>query len=377
MASSVNFAQNTYSGEVLNDLLTYTAQGNDTYKEGLIHIKSGIQFKYTIPTIQLGKVIQDNVPTPNSTHGAGAGTTGGLNQYTLTERYLEPQEFMVYLEFNPRDYEKYYKFAQPEGNLVFRDLDPKVQAKMLRLLMDRKNEYIGESIWCSAKGGSAAAKITAPEGCTTIGGENAGGPMKYFDGAIKRILANTATNATEVEKAGGQVIIAGTTELSTGANVEAALNAMWKKCPKQIRKKAGLVFVCGWDIWDLYDQYLSDKTVKYSDNTKVNEEASNVSQGQKQLLTIARAILADNRIMILDEATSSVDTRTEQHIQDAMANLMKGRTSFVIAHRLSTIRDADVILVMKDGDIIEQGNHKQLLAQNGFYAQLYNSQFEG
>lgn len=109
---------------------------------------------------------------------------------------------------------------------------------------------------------------------------------------------------------------------------------------------------------------------------ELNEEASNVSQGQKQLLTIARAILADNRIMILDEATSSVDTRTEQHIQDAMANLMKGRTSFVIAHRLSTIRDADVILVMKDGDIIEQGNHKELLAQNGFYAQLYNSQFE-
>ena len=110
---------------------------------------------------------------------------------------------------------------------------------------------------------------------------------------------------------------------------------------------------------------------------ELNEEASNVSQGQKQLLTIARAILADNRIMILDEATSSVDTRTEQHIQDAMANLMKGRTSFVIAHRLSTIREADVILVMKDGHIIEQGNHKQLLAQNGFYAQLYNSQFEG
>lgn len=109
---------------------------------------------------------------------------------------------------------------------------------------------------------------------------------------------------------------------------------------------------------------------------ELNEEASNVSQGQKQLLTIARAILADNRIMILDEATSSVDTRTEQHIQDAMANLMKGRTSFVIAHRLSTIRDADVILVMKDGDIIEQGNHNELLAGNGFYAQLYNSQFE-
>lgn len=108
---------------------------------------------------------------------------------------------------------------------------------------------------------------------------------------------------------------------------------------------------------------------------ELNEDASNVSQGQKQLLTIARAILADNKIMILDEATSSVDTRTEQQIQKAMNHLMEGRTSFVIAHRLSTIRDADLILVMKDGDIIEQGNHEELLAKNGFYAELYNSQF--
>ena len=102
----------------------------------------------------------------------------------------------------------------------------------------------------------------------------------------------------------------------------------------------------------------------------------NVSQGQKQLLTIAGAILADNPILILDEATSSVDTRTEERIQKAMDNLMKGRTSFVIAHRLSTIKDADVILVMKDGDIVEQGTHDELLAKNGFYADLYNSQFE-
>ncbi len=109
---------------------------------------------------------------------------------------------------------------------------------------------------------------------------------------------------------------------------------------------------------------------------ELNEEASNVSQGQKQLLTIARAILADPKILILDEATSSVDTRTEIQIQKAMDTLMKGRTSFVIAHRLSTIRDADVILVMKDGDIVEQGNHEELLAKNGFYADLYNSQFE-
>lgn len=108
---------------------------------------------------------------------------------------------------------------------------------------------------------------------------------------------------------------------------------------------------------------------------ELNEDASNISQGQKQLLTIARAILADNRILILDEATSSVDTRTEELIQSAMDNLMKGRTSFVIAHRLSTIKNADIILVMKDGDIIEQGSHAQLLAQGGFYADLYNSQF--
>ena len=109
---------------------------------------------------------------------------------------------------------------------------------------------------------------------------------------------------------------------------------------------------------------------------ELNEEGTNVSQGQKQLLTIARAILADPKILILDEATSSVDTRTEVRIQKAMDNLMKGRTSFVIAHRLSTIRDADLILVMKDGDIIEQGRHEQLLAAGGFYANLYNSQFE-
>ena len=111
-------------------------------------------------------------------------------------------------------------------------------------------------------------------------------------------------------------------------------------------------------------------------NMELNEEASNVSQGQKQLLTIARAILADPKILILDEATSSVDTRTEVLIQKAMDNLMKGRTSFIIAHRLSTIRDADLILVMREGDIVEQGTHEQLLAKRGFYADLYNSQFE-
>jgi len=118
------------------------------------------------------------------------------------------------------------------------------------------------------------------------------------------------------------------------------------------------------------------KTLPGGYQMELNEEASNVSQGQKQLLTIARAILADKPLLILDEATSSVDTRTEVRIQKAMDNLMEGRTSFVIAHRLSTIRDADTILVMRDGDIVEQGNHNDLIEKNGFYAELYNSQFE-
>jgi ATP-binding cassette subfamily B multidrug efflux pump len=109
---------------------------------------------------------------------------------------------------------------------------------------------------------------------------------------------------------------------------------------------------------------------------EINEEASNVSAGQKQLLTIARAVLADPRMLILDEATSSVDTRTEVLIQQAMDNLMVGRTSFIIAHRLSTIRNADVILVMNEGDIVETGTHEELLARGGFYADMYNSQFE-
>jgi len=117
------------------------------------------------------------------------------------------------------------------------------------------------------------------------------------------------------------------------------------------------------------------KTLPDGYNTILNEEASNISQGQKQLLTIARAILADPAILILDEATSSVDSRTEVYIQRAMTELMQGRTSFVIAHRLSTIRDAELILVMNKGSIVEMGNHNELFAQNGFYADLYNSQF--
>jgi hypothetical protein len=264
MADTVNFLQNGYNGEVLEDLLTYTAQGNDTFKEGLIHIKSGIQHKYTLPLIKLGEVIQDNVPTPASNHG-GKGP-GGDNEYQFTERCLVPQEFMIYVEFNPRDYEKYWRFAQPDGNLVFRDLDPRIQAVMLRLLIDKKNEYIGNAIWTSCKGGSAASGITAPTDSIAIGH----GKEKYFDGFIKRVIDNIHDSSPEAV-AGGKTVISGTTELSSGAAVEQALYSMWRKCPKQIRKKSGLSFVIGWDAWDAYDQYISDKQVKYTENTEVNK----------------------------------------------------------------------------------------------------------
>ena len=118
------------------------------------------------------------------------------------------------------------------------------------------------------------------------------------------------------------------------------------------------------------------RTLDHGYQTEIDEDSNNISQGQKQLLTIARAFLADPKILILDEATSSVDTRTEILIQKGMQKLMENRTSFVIAHRLSTIRDADLILVMRDGDIVEAGNHEDLMKDNGFYTQLYNSQFE-
>ena len=218
--------QNGYSGEVLEDLLTYTVQGNDTVREGLIHIKTGIQHRYTLPAIKLGNIIQDNVPTPQPIHGSKGDD--GSNEYQFTERYLEPSDFMVYLEFNPRDYEKYWRFAQPEGNLVFRELDPKIQATMLRLLMDKKNEYIGNAIWTSARGGDTAAKITAPEGCTKIGANK----EKYFDGVVKRILDNVSSKDTQVV-AGGQCIVSGTTELTDGSGSLCDVEKMSQTNPQE------------------------------------------------------------------------------------------------------------------------------------------------
>jgi len=280
--ASVNFISNSYNGEVLEDLLTYTAQGNDTFDKGLIHIEPGIQYKKTLPHIQLGKIVQDRKATPIS--GDTANKPGGvsadsLGTYKITERWLEPKDFMIYLEFNPRDYEQYWRPFQPEGPLVFRELDPKVQAKMLRLLIQGKNEYVGSAIWNSAL---TAATVTSPAGQTVIGGEHEYGTMKYFDGAIKRMLYNASidgsttakynalSDAEKNEVDGGQVNIVGTTALTTGEQVEAALYAIWKAVPARLRTNKNLRYATSYDVWTLYDEYLSSKTVKYTDNTKEN-----------------------------------------------------------------------------------------------------------
>lgn len=262
MAINLGAGATNYTGEVLEDLLTYTAQENETYKEGLIHIKAGIQKKYTLPAIQLGSVIQDHKATPDSSKG----------DYEFTERYLEPNDFMVYIEFNPRDFEQYYKFAQPNGNLVFRELDPKVQATMIRLLLEKKMEYINHAIWCSADA-TSKAKVSATNGATAVelGSDDEAGPMKYFNGAIIRMLVNAAAAAGSDEAKGGQIISAGTGALADGAAVETELYAMWKVTPPKVRKKSGLVILMDYATWDKYDEYVSSKEYKYTDNRQENQ----------------------------------------------------------------------------------------------------------
>lgn len=274
--AAFTFTNNTYAGEVLEDLLVYTAHGNDTYQAGLIHVVPGIQKKKALPSITLGEIIQDNIPTPRQASGSNL-SADSKGAYTITERYLEPQDFMVYLEFNPRDFEEYWRPFQPEGALIFRELDPKVQAKMLRLLIDKKDQYINDSIWCGRKGGVDAGTVTTPAGGTDLGGLTSAGPMKYFDGAVARVLTNIAAStaaepstAQKAEKASGEVILAGDATLADGEAVEAALYAMWKKCPKNVRKNSALKFIMSWEDWDKYDEYLTAKDFKYVENPDVN-----------------------------------------------------------------------------------------------------------
>lgn len=290
--ATINFAGNTYAGEVLEDLLVYTAKGNETYEAGLVHVKPGIQKRYTLPHIQLGDIIQDNVPTPAQATGSSF-SSDSHGSYTLSERYLDPKDFMVYLEFNPRDFEEYWRFAQPTGPLVFRELDPAVQKTMLRLLLDRKDQYINDCIWSAATGNSAEARFVRPSTGTgdtkvsygtILGGASAAGPMKYFDGALARALTNlkaqavmkagvaaNITDAIKNEVASGEVILAGSTRFADGKDVESALYTIWQKTPPHVRKSKKLKFVMGWEAWDLYDQYLTtQKEYKYVENPDVN-----------------------------------------------------------------------------------------------------------
>lgn len=182
---------------------------------------------------------------------------------------------MVYLEFNPRDYEEYYRPFQPKGNLVFRTLDPKVQSTMIRLLMERKMEYINHAIWCSADA-TEKAKISSADGSvaagdTEIGGDDDAGPMKYFNGAIARMLMNAAAAATSEDAKSGQINVAGTGTFADGEAVEKELFAMWRATAPKIRKKPGLVILMDYKSWDAYNQYMAGKTVKYNDNRTENE----------------------------------------------------------------------------------------------------------
>lgn len=263
-AFTFNAGQSNYTGEVLEDLLTYTAQENETYKEGLIHIKSGIQKKYALPSVQLGEIVQDHVATPDSTKSKG--------QYVFAERYLEPNDFMIYFEFNPRDFEQYYKPFQPNGNLVFRELDPKVQATMIRLLMESKAEYVNHAIWCSATTAIAAKLAAANQGDSQeLGSDDAAGPMKYFNGALARLLMNAGSDPSSEDAKCGKCVIAGTSKFADGEAVEAEMYNMFKALPPKVRKKKGLVVLMDYSTWDKYDQYLSDKSFKYTDNRQENQ----------------------------------------------------------------------------------------------------------
>ena len=254
--------ETNYTGEVLEELLTLTAQKTDTFAKGLIHVEPQIQKQLTLPSIKLGKIIQDRKPTPDSSVG----------EYSFAERYLAPKDFMIYLEFNPREFERYYKAFQPVDNLVFRKLDPYVQAKMLRLLMEGKEAYIDQAIWCSATATQKAkiANSDGIEGTSIIGAENEYGQMKYWDGAIARMLMNANAKEDSEDKKSGDIMLAGNGSFANGEAVETELYNMYHKLPPKIRAISGLKILMDYNTWDMYDQYLTAKEHKYVDNTQIN-----------------------------------------------------------------------------------------------------------
>lgn len=254
--------ETNYTGEVLEELLTLTAQKTDTFAKGLIHVEPQIQKQLTLPSIKLGKIIQDRKPTPDSSVG----------EYSFAERYLAPKDFMIYLEFNPREFERYYKAFQPVDNLVFRKLDPYVQAKMLRLLMEGKEAYIDQAIWCSATATQKAkiANSDGIKGTSIIGAENEYGQMKYWDGAIARMLMNANAEEDSEDKKSGDIMLAGNGSFANGEAVETELYNMYHKLPPKIRAISGLKILMDYNTWDMYDQYLTAKEHKYVDNTQIN-----------------------------------------------------------------------------------------------------------
>ena len=254
--------ETNYTGEVLEELLTLTAQKTDTFAKGLIHVEPQIQKQLTLPSIKLGKIIQDRKPTPDSSVG----------EYSFAERYLAPKDFMIYLEFNPREFERYYKAFQPVDNLVFRKLDPYIQAKMISLLVEGKEAYIDQAIWCSATATQKAkiANSDGIEGTSIIGAENEYGQMKYWDGAIARMLMNANAEEDSEDKKSGDIMLAGNGSFANGEAVETELYNMYHKLPPKIRAISGLKILMDYNTWDMYDQYLTAKEHKYVDNTQIN-----------------------------------------------------------------------------------------------------------
>lgn len=282
-----------YKGEVLNHILTYAIQENETFKENLIHVKSGIQKRYALPLLQSGRIIQDHKPTPDTSVG----------EFNWTQRTLEPNDFMIYIEFNPRDYEEYYREFQPHNNLLFRELDPTVQAAMLQQVLKKKEAYLDHAIWCSAKAATKAkiAATNAQELTLAIGADDEAGPMKYFDGAIARLLMNYAADADSEDAKGGKYIPVGTGTFSNGEEVETQLYKMWRACPAKIRKNPNLEFLMDYSTWDKYDQYLSNKSFKYTDNRDENQRRF---RGKRVLPLVS---LPENTI-ILGQFSSDVDS---------------------------------------------------------------------
>lgn len=338
---SFNQGAQDYNGEVLDDILTYAIQENETYKEGLIHIKPGIQKRYALPLLQSGKIIQDHVATPVQSVG----------NFDWTQRTLEPNDFMVYIEFNPRDYEEYYKEFQPVNNLVFRELDPRVQAAMIHEVLAKKDAYIDHAIWCSAKA-ATKAKITAnnpQETVLEIGGDDEAGAMKYFDGAIARLLANGAAAANTEDAKGGKFIAAGTGVLASGQAVRTEMYAMWRACPAKLRKRPGLCWLMDYNTWDMYDQYMSDQVQKYTDDRKENEHRfrgkriiplvalpentillGNFTTGKESNLWMGVDYASDENVLIVDKLQPNSELYFMKMILKMDVNIVK--PAEVVAH---------------------------------------------